>query len=128
MIRLMQHNSGFLQLVEDAKTRVKEVTVEDAQRRLTSNPAAKLIDVREESEWSAGHAADAIHLGRGILERDLETRFPDPNTELILYCGGGFRSALAADAAQKIGFSNVWSLAGGWRAMTAANWPTTRGA
>lgn len=124
----MQHNPGFLRLVEEAKSRVREVTVAEAQNRLKANPAAKLIDVREDGEWTAGHAVGSAHLGKGILERDLEALYPDPNTELILYCGGGFRSALAADAAQRMGYRNVWSLAGGWRAITAAGWAIERGA
>jgi len=102
--------------------------VEQARARLAANPRAVLLDVREESEWAAGHAAESQHLGKGILERDLERRFPDPGAELILYCGGGFRSALACDAAQKMGYGNVASLAGGHRAMVAAGWPMKAGA
>lgn len=119
----MQHSPGFLKLVEAAKANVREITVTDARTRLAANPRAVLIDVREESEWAAGHAAEAVWLGKGILERDLEARFPDPSTELILYCGGGFRSALAADAAQHLGYSRVFSLAGGYKAMAASGWP-----
>lgn len=119
----MDHAPGFLKLVNDAKSRVKEVTVEQARERLKQNPHAVLIDVREDSEWINGHAAEAVHLGKGILERDLEKRIPDPNAELIMYCGGGFRSALTADAAQKMGYKNVFSLAGGYKALVTANWP-----
>lgn len=122
----MQHSSGFLALVNDAKTRVRELNVAQARARLAENPQAALIDVREESEWAAGHAAEAHHLGKGIFERDLETRFPDKDRELILYCGGGFRSALTADAAQKMGYQRVWSLDGGYKGMVAAGWPMTR--
>ena len=112
----MKHSEGFLRLVNDAKTRIKEVTVTDTKERMKQNPAAKLIDVREDNEWDAAHAAGAIHLGKGIIERDIETTVPDKSTELILYCGGGYRSALAADALEKMGYTNVFSLAGGWKA------------
>lgn len=119
----MQHSNGFLNLVNDAKSRIREISLTDARARLEANPQAVLIDVREESEWAAGHAAEAQHLGKGIFERDLETKVPVKDRELILYCGGGFRSALTADAAQKMGYTNVWSLAGGYKAMAAAGWP-----
>ena len=119
----MKHAPGFLKVVEDAKTRVREVTVAEARARLAANPHAVLVDVREESEWAAGHAADAVPLGKGVFERDVETRIPAKDTELILYCGGGFRSALAADMAQKMGYTNVTSLAGGFRALNEAGWP-----
>ena len=122
----MKHSPGFLKVVDEAKARVREVTVAEARARLAANPRAVLIDVREESEWAAQHAVEAQHLGKGIFERDLEGRFPDPTTELILYCGGGFRSALAADVAQRMGYSAVVSLAGGFRAMAEAGWPMTR--
>lgn len=122
----MQHSPGFLKLVADAKTRITEITLDQARARLKENPAAVLLDVREESEWAAGHAVEARHLGKGVLERDLESLFPDPNTEIIMYCGGGFRSALTCDAAQKMGYRNVKSLAGGYKAMVAAGWPMTR--
>jgi rhodanese-related sulfurtransferase len=119
----MDHSPGFLKLVNDARTRVRELSIEQAQARLKQNPKAVLIDVREDNEWSAGHAAEAKHLGKGILERDLENMFPDAGTEIIMYCGGGFRSALSCDAAQKLGYKNVHSLAGGYKAMVKANWP-----
>jgi rhodanese-related sulfurtransferase len=122
----MQHSSGFLALVNDAKSRVRELNLAQARARLAANPDALLIDVREESEWAAGHAVEAQHLGKGIFERDLEAKFPVKDRELILYCGGGFRSALTADAAQKMGYTNVWSLDGGYKAMAAAGWPMTR--
>jgi len=116
----MVHTEGFLKLVNDAKTRVKEVTVAETRDRLKQNPEAKLIDVREDKEWDAAHAAGAIHLGKGIIERDIETTVPDKSTELILYCGGGYRSALAADVLQRMGYTNVFSMAGGWKAWKEA--------
>jgi rhodanese-related sulfurtransferase len=119
----MKHTEGFLQLVEDAKTRVHEVTVEEARGRLAANPEARLIDVREDNEWHAGRAAGAEHLGRGIIERDIETRHPDKSAELILYCGGGYRSALACDNLQRMGYTNVHSMAGGWKAWQDAGAP-----
>ena len=123
----MDHSPGFLKLVNDAKPRVQEISIEQAQARLKQNPHAVLLDVREDHEWAVGHAVEAKHLGKGILERDLERMFPDPNTEIIMYCGGGFRSALACDAAQKMGYKNVSSLAGGYKAMVKANWPMKSG-
>jgi rhodanese-related sulfurtransferase len=119
----MKHTEGFLRLVEDAKTRVREVTVEEARERLSANPAARLIDVREDDEWRAGRAAGAEHLGRGVIERDIETRHPDKGAELILYCGGGYRSALACDNLQRMGYTNVHSMAGGWKAWRDAGAP-----
>ncbi len=112
----MKHSEGFLKLVSDAKCRIREVTVSETQKRIGENPAAKLIDVREDTEWQAGHAAGAVHLGKGIIERDIEEKVPDKTTEIILYCGGGYRSALAADVLQRMGYANVFSMAGGWRA------------
>jgi rhodanese-related sulfurtransferase len=123
----MKHSAGFLKLVDDAKTRVKEVTVSDTRDRLVVNPAARLIDVREDDEWRAGHAAGAEHLGKGIIERDIEATAPDKSTELILYCGGGYRSALAADVLQQMGYTNVWSMAGGWKAWKDSGAPVTAG-
>ena len=122
----MQHSPGFLKLVDDAKSRVREITINQLKERMATNPGLVLIDVREESEWAAGHAVQASHLGKGILERDLETRFPDPDAEIIMYCGGGFRSALTCDAAQKMGYRNVTSLIGGYKGLVAAGWPMTR--
>ena len=119
----MQHSPGFLKLVDDAKSRIKEITLDEAGARLKANPEAVLLDVREDNEWAAGHAVEAKHLGKGILERDLEKAHPDPDTEIIMYCGGGFRSAMTCDAAQKMGYRNVKSLAGGYKAMVAAGWP-----
>jgi len=123
----MDHSPGFLKLVSEAKIRIEEVSVAEARGRLTANPKAVLMDVREDNEWQKNHAAQAVHLGKGILERDLEQLYPDPNTEIIMYCGGGFRSALTADVAQKMGYRKVCSLIGGYKALVAANWPMRNG-
>ncbi|MBI2948059.1 MAG: sulfurtransferase [Verrucomicrobia bacterium] len=119
----MEHSPGFLKLVNDAKSRVKEITLDRARERLTKNPQAVLLDVREDHEWEKGRAAEAVHLGKGILERDLEKMFPNLETEIIMYCGGGFRSALTAEAAQKMGYRNVYSLMGGYKALAGSGWP-----
>ncbi|HEY2851088.1 MAG TPA: rhodanese-like domain-containing protein [Gemmatimonadaceae bacterium] len=119
-----KHSPAFLAIVDDSKARVKEVTVAQTLKRLAENPKAVLVDVREDREWDAGHAARAQHLGKGVIERDIDAAIPDRGTELILYCGGGFRSALAGDALQRMGYTNVWSLAGGWRAWNEAGAPT----
>jgi len=119
----MKHTPAFLAIVEDAKSRVKEVTTSEYAAMVASGTSNVLIDVREESEWAAGHARGAVHLGKGVIERDIETKLPDTETTLILYCGGGFRSALAGDAIQKMGYKNVLSLAGGWRAWKEAGLP-----
>jgi rhodanese-related sulfurtransferase len=116
----MKHSEGFLKLANDAKSRIRELTVEETQERLEQNSHAKLIDVREDNEWEEAHAGPAMHLGKGIIERDIETTVPGKNTELILYCGGGYRSALVADVLQKMGYTNVFSMAGGWKAWKAA--------
>ena len=121
----MVHALGFLKLVNEARPRVKEVSLEEARQRLEQNPHAILLDVREDKEWEKGHAQRALHLGKGVLERDLEELIPNPQTEIIMYCGGGFRSVLTCDAAQRMGYSNVHSLAGGYKAMLAAQWPMT---
>lgn len=123
----MQHSPGFLALVNEAKRHITELSVAEARARLRANPAAVLVDVREDHEWVAGHAVEAVHLGRGIFERDLQRLYPDKNVELILYCGGGYRSALAAESARKMGYRNVASLMGGYRAMLAADWPMRAG-
>ncbi|MCW5553141.1 MAG: sulfurtransferase [Verrucomicrobiae bacterium] len=119
----MVHSPGFLKLVNEAKKHVEEVTVAEARARLAANPQLVLMDVREDHEWQAGHAVEAVHLGKGILERDLERLYPDPNQEIIMYCGGGFRSALTAAAAQQLGYRKVFSLIGGYKALVAAGWP-----
>lgn len=121
----MKHSAGFLKLVDDAKSRVREISVEETRRKLQTGEA-RVIDVREESEWAAGHIRGADYLGRGILERDIEGKIPDKNAELILYCGGGFRSALSADNLQKMGYRNVTSMAGGWREWEGRGLPTER--
>lgn len=116
----MQHSEGFLALVNDAKTRVKEIDVEGF-KELTGE--FRLVDVREDHEYDAGHAKGATHMSKGIIERDIEAKVPDKNTILVLYCGGGYRSALAADSLRKMGYRNVLSLEGGWRAWTGASLP-----
>ncbi len=119
----MQHAPGFLKLVNEARPLVNEITIEAARARLAQNPKAIFVDVREDDEWKKGHAAEAIHLGKGVLERDLEETIPDTNAEIIMYCGGGYRSVLTADVAQKMGYKNVASLIGGYKGLVAANWP-----
>ena len=117
----MQHSEEFLRLTDDAKSGISEVTVAEARERIENG--AELIDVREDNEWSAGHAAGAVHMGRGVIERDIVQSFPDKSAELILYCGGGFRSALAAESLQKMGYTNVHSMAGGWKAWKDSGAP-----
>jgi rhodanese-related sulfurtransferase len=117
----MKHTEGFLKLVDDARSRVREVDVEQTLERVRRG--ARLIDVREDNEWERGHAAGAGHMGRGVIERDIETAVPDHSAELILYCGGGYRSALACDNLQRMGYTNVYSMAGGWRAWQEAGAP-----
>lgn len=119
----MDHSPGFLKIVNEARPSVKEITVEQARERLAQNPKAVLMDVREDSEWNKQHAEQAVHLGKGILERDLETRFPDNNTEILMYCGGGYRSVLTAEVAQRMGYRNVYSIVGGYKALITAKWP-----
>jgi rhodanese-related sulfurtransferase len=122
----MEHSPGFLKLVQDAKSRVREVSVEETRSKLEKG-GAKLIDVREDREWAAGHARGARHLGKGVIERDIERQIPDKGAEIILYCGGGFRSALTADALQRMGYTNVASMAGGWRAWQENGGPVEKG-
>jgi len=117
----MEHTKEFLEIAEDARSRVKEISVEETLKKVKNG--ANLIDVREDNEWNDGHAEGAIHLGRGIIERDIVGKFPDKNADLILYCGGGYRSALAADNLQKMGYTNVLSMIGGWTAWKEANAP-----
>lgn len=119
----MKHSEGFLRLVNEAKTRIKEVTVGETRERVKANSQAKLVDVREDHEWDAAHASGAIHLGKGIIERDVEVTIPDKTTEIILYCGGGYRSALAADVLERMGYTNVFSMAGGWKAWKQSGAP-----
>ena len=123
----MAHAAKFLALVNDAKKRVKETNVADVKRRMDAGEKFVLVDVREESEWGQGHLPGAIHLGKGIIERDVEQRVPDAGAKIILYCGGGFRSALAADNLQKMGYTNVESMDGGWKGWIGAGLPTQKG-
>ncbi len=117
------HSPGFLALVSDAKSRIRTIDMEELKRMRESGQAFRLIDVREESEWAAGHAAGAMHLGKGIIERDIEKAIPDGEEMLVLYCGGGYRSALAADNLRRMGYRNVISLDGGWRAYRDSGLP-----
>ena len=117
------HSPGFLALVDDSKSRIKQIDVEGYKQMRESGTPHLLVDVREDNEWAAAHAAGAIHLGKGIIERDIETAVPDKGTVVVLYCGGGFRSALVADALQRMGYTNPVSLDGGWRAWQAAGLP-----
>ena len=123
----MQHTPRFLQLVTDARKRVREVTVDDVKVRLDRGDKFLLVDVREESEWAKDHLPGAVHMGKGVIERDVEQRVPDTSTPLILYCGGGFRSALAADNLQKMGYTEVLSMDGGIRGWREKGFPLTKG-
>lgn len=122
----MKHSPGFLRIVDDAKRRIREVTIADVKARLDRGEHFHLVDVREESEWANGHLPRATHLGKGVIERDIESAIPDHAAPIVLYCGGGFRSALAADNLQKMGYTNVVSMDGGWREWTAAGYPVER--
>ena len=113
----MAHNPGFLDLVNDAKSRVQEIDIEGYKKLRESGEPHILVDTREESEWTAGHVKGAVHMSKGVIERDVETKVPDKNAKLVLYCGGGFRSALVADNLQKMGYTRPISLDGGWRAL-----------
>jgi len=123
----MAHAARFLALVNDAKKRIKETNVADMKRRMDAGEKIALVDVREESEWAQGHLPGAMHLGKGIIERDIEQRVPDTNAKIVLYCGGGFRSALTADNLQKMGYTNVESMDGGWKGWIGAGLPTQKG-
>jgi len=122
----MQHTPRFLKIVNDAKSRVKETTVDEVKQKLDEGDKFLLVDVREESEFAKDHLPGAIHLGKGVIERDVEARVPDVRTPMILYCGGGFRSAMAADNLQKMGYTNVLSMDGGVREWREKNYPMTR--
>lgn len=122
----MKHSPGFLKIVEDAKTRVRETDIPTVLARLKSGEKLLLVDVREDSEWEKGRIAGAVHLGKGVIERDAEAALPKKDAEVILYCGGGFRSALAADNLQKMGYTRVLSMDGGWRGWTEAGGPTEK--
>jgi len=123
----MAHAEKFLTLVNDAKKRIRETNVADMKRRMDAGEKFVLVDVREESEWAQGHLPGAIHLGKGIIERDIEQRVPDARAKIVLYCGGGFRSALTADNLQKMGYTNVESMDGGWKGWIGAGLPTQKG-
>ncbi|HEX5430488.1 MAG TPA: rhodanese-like domain-containing protein [Bryobacteraceae bacterium] len=118
------HSEGFLALVNDAKSRIKQVNIEEYQKMPREGHV--LIDIREDNEWANGHAAGAIHIGKGVIERDIESKIPDKSKTLVLYCGGGFRSALSADALQKMGYTNAISLDGGWRGWNQAGLPVEK--
>ncbi len=122
----MRHTPGFLKFVEDAKTRIQETDIDEVKRQLDAREKFHLVDVREESEWVRGHLPGATHLSKGIIERDIERMVPEKSARIVLYCGGGFRSALAADNLQKMGYTNVVSMDGGWRAWTEAGYPVTK--
>jgi len=119
----MQHSEGFLKAVNDAKSRVRENTPEDVRRKQDAGDNFYLVDVREDNEWQKGRAKGAIHLGKGIIERDIEATIPDHNAEIVLYCGGGYRSALAADSLQQMGYKNVISMDGGWKRWRELEYP-----
>jgi len=122
----MQHSPQFLKLVQEARKHVKETNVPDVKRRMDAGEKMILVDVREDSEWAKGHLPGAVHMGRGVIERDIETSIPATNTKLVLYCGGGFRSVLVAESLQKMGYTNVESMDGGWRGWNEASLPTVR--
>ena len=122
----MKHGPAFLSLVDATRARVREITVDETRAKLRAGTPVVLVDVREDREWAAGHVAGARHLGKGIIERDIEAAVPEKDAEVILYCGGGFRSVLAADALQQMGYTNVVSMAGGWREWTEAGAPTEK--
>jgi rhodanese-related sulfurtransferase len=122
----MQHSEGFLNLVKDAKSRVKEVDYKEIKKRIDAGEKFILVDTREDLEWANGHVPGAIHLGKGVIERDIEKNVPDRGAHVVLYCGGGYRSALAADNLQKMGYTNVISMDGGWRGWTESGYPVTK--
>jgi rhodanese-related sulfurtransferase len=122
----MQHSPQFLKLVNDAKSRVKETNVADMKRRMATGEKFLLVDVREDNEWAKGRLPGAVHMGRGVIERDIEKAVPESGTKLILYCGGGFRSALVADNLQKMGYTNVESMDGGWRGWVSSGLPIVK--
>lgn len=119
----MDHSPAFLRIVDDAKTRIRGISLAEVKRKLDAGARFELVDVREDHEWDKGRLPGARHIGRGILERDVEKAIPDPDTEIVLYCGGGFRSALAADNLQRMGYRRVASMEGGWRGWVEAGYP-----
>jgi rhodanese-related sulfurtransferase len=124
---MAKHSPRFVQIVNDARTRIRETNVQTVKNRLGRGETFHLVDVREDHEWAAGHLPGAIHIGKGILEREIEVRIPDTSADIVLYCGGGFRSALAADNLQKMGYTRVTSMDGGYRGWTDAGLPVTKG-
>jgi rhodanese-related sulfurtransferase len=122
---MAKHSPRFLKIVEDAKSRVRECTADDVKSRLDAGERFHLIDVREESEYAKGHLPGAVHIGKGVIERDIEQTIPGAEEEIVLYCGGGYRSALAADALQKMGYTHVISMDGGWRTWKESGYPTS---
>ena len=122
----MEHAPGFLKIVNEARAKIREVSLDQARARLAQDPKVVLLDVREDGEWQNGHAAQAVHLGKGVLERDIEKMFPDPDAEIIMYCGGGFRSALTCEVAQRMGYRKVCSLIGGYKGLVQAGWPMAK--
>lgn len=124
---MAKHTPRFLKIVDDARSRIRECTIDDVKQRLDRGERFHLVDVREESEYAAGHLPGAMHIGKGVIERDIETKIPDTSAEIVLYCGGGFRSALAADNLQKMGYTRVISMDGGWRGWTEKGLPTVKG-
>ena len=122
----MEHSPGFLAIVNEVREKISEVSVDQARERLKTGKHVALVDVREDREGDKQHACEAVHLGKGVLERDIENMFPDKSTELIMYCGGGYRSALTAEVAQRMGYLNVHSLAGGYKALLEADWPMNK--
>jgi rhodanese-related sulfurtransferase len=123
---MAKHTPRFLAIVNDARSRVKECNVEDVRKKIERKDKFHLVDVREESEWNAGHIPGAMHLGKGVIERDIEQKIPDAGAEIVLYCGGGFRSALAAENLQRMGYTNVISMDGGWRGWKEAGYPVEK--
>ena len=122
----MEHSAEFLKIVDDAKTRVRQADFREVKGWVDAGERLILVDVREDGEWAGGHLPGAVHLGKGIIERDIEKSVPDKGAKLVLYCGGGFRSALAADNLQKMGYTNVISMDGGWRGWTGARFPVEK--
>lgn len=123
---MAKHALGFLKLVTESKSHIREVTIHDIKPRLDRGEKFHLVDVREESEWAAGRLPAAVHIGKGVIERDIESKIPDPSAPIVLYCGGGFRSAIAAESLQKMGYTNVASMDGGFRAWNEAGFPVVR--
>jgi rhodanese-related sulfurtransferase len=123
IVRRMQHNPGFLKLVDDAKARVQQIDIDGYKKLVAGGGKHVLVDTREDNEWDKGHVQGAVHLSRGIIERDIETQYPEKDTPLVLYCGGGYRSALVADNLQKMGYTHAISLDGGWKALKDSGLP-----